>query len=68
MPPGYSRAGRLLTAAEGDSTDGPQIVLMIGEREYQTEATLREFFRRELAPDGFRATFIVVPRRWCGKE
>ncbi len=63
LAPGYS-----LSAAEQDGTEGPQIVFMIGEREYRTATTLREFFRTELAPDGCRATFIVAPDDGAAKH
>ncbi|NOX99055.1 MAG: ThuA domain-containing protein [Verrucomicrobia bacterium] len=47
----------LATAAE---TTGPNILFLIGEREYFTEKSLTEFYQNDLKPLGYRATFITA--------
>lgn len=44
------------------------IVFMIGEREYDTEQSLRQFFARDLASRGFEATFITAPDSGAAKH
>ena len=60
------------TPAQNLSNDGdpcrlqddkrPHVVFMIGEREYDTKTSLPEFAKSELAPLGFRTTFVHVAK------
>lgn len=47
--------GPLLTNADERN---PHIVLMIGESEYETDASLTNFVQKELIPRNFRCTFV----------
>ena len=44
--------------ARAAEPSGPNILFLIGEREYFTEKSLTEFYQSDLKPLGYRATFI----------
>ena len=44
--------------AEAGAAEGPRVVFVIGEDEYQTWETLPEFARIEMDPRGYRSTII----------
>lgn len=45
-----------------------KVVFMIGEREYGTKDTLQEFYKTELAPQGWQANFVLAPSRGEAKN
>jgi type 1 glutamine amidotransferase len=61
--------GLSTVAARGeDARRDAHIVFVIGEREYKTATTLREFFQTHLAPRGFRGTFVVADDEGPGRN
>jgi len=51
----------LLLLCTVDVAAEKKVVFMIGEREYGTKDTLREFYETDLAPQGWQATFLMAP-------